>query len=105
MAGGHQAVRRTGAHASTAAPSSGGDMSVFWIVLNVMLWLALVPILAASAYLGLLALLARRRLGLAGSTTTRFDIVVPAHNEEAGIEQTVRSLRGLEYPPELFRIL
>ena len=80
-------------------------MSVFWSVANVLLWIGLIPIFAASVYLGMLALLARRRLGLPGSTTKRFDIVVPSHNEEAGIEQTVRSLLALEYPSDMFRIL
>jgi cellulose synthase/poly-beta-1,6-N-acetylglucosamine synthase-like glycosyltransferase len=80
-------------------------MSILWSAATVLLWIGLIPILAASLYLGLLALLARRREGLPGSATTRFDIVVPAHNEESGIEQTVRSLRALEYPAELFRIL
>ncbi len=80
-------------------------MSLLWMAANVALWILLAPIFAASVYLGILALLARRRVGLPGSATTRFDIVVPAHNEEAGIEQTVRSLRSLDYPSELFRIL
>jgi cellulose synthase/poly-beta-1,6-N-acetylglucosamine synthase-like glycosyltransferase len=80
-------------------------MSLFWMVVNVALWVGLIPILAASLYLGVLALLARRRHSLPGSAVTRFDIVVPAHNEEAGIEQTVRSLRALDYPSAQFRIL
>lgn len=35
----------------------------------------------------------------------RFDIVVPAHNEEAVIERTVASLRRLDWPQDRFRIL
>jgi cellulose synthase/poly-beta-1,6-N-acetylglucosamine synthase-like glycosyltransferase len=35
----------------------------------------------------------------------RFQIVIPAHNEEAGIAATVRSAFGLDYPPELFEVL
>jgi 1,2-diacylglycerol 3-beta-glucosyltransferase len=36
---------------------------------------------------------------------TRFDIIVPAHNEESGIANTIASLRALDYPRELTRIL
>jgi cellulose synthase/poly-beta-1,6-N-acetylglucosamine synthase-like glycosyltransferase len=39
------------------------------------------------------------------ASTLRFDIVVPAHNEETEIADTVRSLRALDYPEPLFRIL
>jgi 1,2-diacylglycerol 3-beta-glucosyltransferase len=80
-------------------------MNFLWNVAIGVLWIGLLPIFAASVYLGILALLARRRDGLAGSTTTRFDIIVPAHNEETGIEQTVHSLRTLDYPSEMFRIV
>jgi cellulose synthase/poly-beta-1,6-N-acetylglucosamine synthase-like glycosyltransferase len=34
----------------------------------------------------------------------RFDIVVPAHNEETGIARTVASLRKLDWPADRFRI-
>jgi 1,2-diacylglycerol 3-beta-glucosyltransferase len=80
-------------------------MSAVWLIIQVLLWVGLVPIFTASVYLGVLAVLANRRKGLPGSTTTRFDIVVPAHNEETGIEQTVRSLRDLDYPADKYRIL
>jgi cellulose synthase/poly-beta-1,6-N-acetylglucosamine synthase-like glycosyltransferase len=74
-------------------------------VVATLLWIAVVPILLASGYLGVLALLARGRRELPGSTTTKFDIVVPAHNEESGIENTVHSLAAIDYPPERFRII
>ena len=80
-------------------------MNALALAARVVLWVGLVPIFTASVYLGFLALLARRRSGLRGSTTTRFDIVVPAHNEETGIEETVRSLSALTYPSDMFRIL
>jgi cellulose synthase/poly-beta-1,6-N-acetylglucosamine synthase-like glycosyltransferase len=38
------------------------------------------------------------------SRRLRFDIVVPAHNEETGIARTIASLRKLEWPAEGFRI-
>ena len=34
-------------------------MSILWSAATVLLWIGLIPILAASLYLGLLALLAR----------------------------------------------
>jgi 1,2-diacylglycerol 3-beta-glucosyltransferase len=80
-------------------------MNAVWMIGRVVLWIGLVPIFAASVYLGFLALLARRRTDMQGSTTTRFDIVVPSHNEESGIEETVRSLKALAYPADMFRIL
>jgi cellulose synthase/poly-beta-1,6-N-acetylglucosamine synthase-like glycosyltransferase len=36
---------------------------------------------------------------------TRFLIVVPSHDEEAGIAETVRSCRSVNYPAELFQVL
>jgi 1,2-diacylglycerol 3-beta-glucosyltransferase len=36
---------------------------------------------------------------------TRFVIVVPAHNEAADIQTTVRSLANVDYPADLFRIV
>jgi cellulose synthase/poly-beta-1,6-N-acetylglucosamine synthase-like glycosyltransferase len=80
-------------------------MTALWWTARVLLWVGLVPIFAASVYLGCLALLARRRSNMPGASSTRFDIIVPAHNEETGIEETVRSLRALDYPADLFRIL
>ncbi len=64
------------------------------------------PVLAASLYLLVLALLARRppaQTPLAG--TCRFDIVVPAHDEEHDVALTVASLLAVDYPRERFRVL
>ena len=45
----------------------------------------------AAVYLGVLALLSRRPATRThGVGTRRFDLVVPAHDEEAGIATTVR---------------
>ncbi len=66
---------------------------------------AALPPLGASAYLGLLALVARRApVPEAPATLPRFDIVVPAHDEEPVVAATVRSLLALDYPRELFRV-
>src|ERR1700682_3426648 len=75
-----------------------------WIDLG--LALAGLPALAASLYLAALAVLARRPAPPAPSVPRlRFDVVVPAHDEEAGIALTVESLLALDYPRELFRVL
>lgn len=68
-----------------------------------------IPALAFAGYLFVLAILARNPDGDpapdARPPRIRFDIVVPAHDEEAGIAATIGSLRELDYPAPLFRIL
>lgn len=74
-------------------------------LLDAALTLAAVPALLASAYLFLLALLSRRPEPPAcGPPRIRFDLIVPAHDEEAGIGDTVRSLASVEYPAALRRL-
>jgi 1,2-diacylglycerol 3-beta-glucosyltransferase len=73
---------------------------------SVVLTVAALPVLGASLYLMVLALLARRTAPPASvAPAFRFDIVVPAHNEESEIAQTVASLRAIEYPREHVRVL
>ncbi len=63
------------------------------------------PGLAASLYLAALAVLARRQVPpTLSAPRLRFDVVVPAHDEETGIVRTVESLLALDYPRELFRV-
>lgn len=77
------------------------------MVLTALLVVASAPVLLATLYLGALTLLARRAAPKRPQTrpVTRFDVVVPAHNEELGIERTVRSLLALDYPRDRFRAL
>ena len=71
-----------------------------------LLTLSALPVLAAGAYLGVLALLSwRLRPPAAVQPRLHFDIVVPAHNEEAEIAATVSSLLDVDYPRSLFRVL
>jgi 1,2-diacylglycerol 3-beta-glucosyltransferase len=64
---------------------------MFWI--NVGLSLLGTPALAAALYLAILAALARRPAALPASIPRlKFDVVVPAHDEEADIADTVRSV-------------
>jgi 1,2-diacylglycerol 3-beta-glucosyltransferase len=72
---------------------------------DAVLIVAALPAIAASGYLAFLTLLSARRTPPAGSVRTTFDIVVPAHNESAGITATVESLRAVDYPEDLRRII
>ena len=70
------------------------------------LWILALPIALASAYLLLLALASRRpRARAALPPHLRLTIVIPAHDEEAGIADTVRSVLSVEYPPTLRRVV
>src|ERR1700760_1048731 len=70
--------------------------------------LALVALPATfyCAYLTLLTLLSGKSPIPAGSSRKmRFDVVVPAHNEESGITRTVKSLLAMDWPADQFRVL
>jgi cellulose synthase/poly-beta-1,6-N-acetylglucosamine synthase-like glycosyltransferase len=77
------------------------------MLLGAALALASVPALLASAYLGVMAALARHRAAPAsrGMPTTRFDVIVPAHNEETGIGETLASLQSVAYASALVRVI
>ncbi|MCC7053617.1 MAG: glycosyltransferase [Gemmatimonadaceae bacterium] len=72
---------------------------------DVILLLLALPVLLATGYLACLTLLSARGTPPAPDESTVFDVIVPAHNEAAGIAATVASLRALSYPAERFRIL
>ncbi len=73
---------------------------------HVAAWILVVPALLASSYLLLLAAAAWRRAPApAPRRSTRFDVIVPAHDEEAGIARTVRSLRAVDWPQDRFRVI
>ncbi|MEW6070969.1 MAG: glycosyltransferase family 2 protein [Planctomycetota bacterium] len=73
---------------------------------DLLLLLAALPVLGAAGYLLVLTLASRRGPApVPGPPERRFDIVVPAHDEEEGIASTVQSLLALDYPPEKRRIL
>jgi glycosyltransferase involved in cell wall biosynthesis len=75
--------------------------------LDLVLAVSSLPVLAASLYLAALAVLSRRQAHhvLPYAPRLRFDVVVPAHDEEADIARTVESLRAFDYPRALFRVL
>ncbi len=80
-------------------------MSPAWW-LDLALALGALPLLAACAYLGLLTLWSdpRQAAPAPAAPTTRFEVLVPAHDEAAGIGATVASLLAIDYPRRLVRI-
>jgi 1,2-diacylglycerol 3-beta-glucosyltransferase len=64
------------------------------------------PALAVASYLALLAVMAnRRRPPVVPGPRLRFDVIVPAHDEEVGIARTVKSVMAVDYPADLMRIV
>src|SRR5437899_11642496 len=76
------------------------------VLADALLGLLAGPLLLACGYLFALTLFSRKAAPPPPlPPRLRFDVVVPAHDEEAGISGTLRSLRELDYPPSLFRVL
>ncbi len=76
------------------------------IALEVLLTVLAVPAVLACAYLLVMTLLSGSlRTPPRSSRTLRFDVVVPAHNEIAVIERTIRSLRAIDWPADRFRVI
>jgi 1,2-diacylglycerol 3-beta-glucosyltransferase len=75
-------------------------------LLSCALWGLAIPPLFASAYLLVLALASRRSAVPAGvPASVRFDLIVPAHDEESGIARTVRSLLAVDYPAHMREVI
>lgn len=83
-----------------------------YVISSISLVAALLALLAATAvgfyyvFLAMVALVSRRTSvsGLLQSAH-RFVILIPAHNEEAGIARTLQSCQALDYPPDKFEIV
>lgn len=75
--------------------------------MDLALALAGLPVLACTTYLMVLALASfpLRALPPPAPPTFRFDIVIPAHDESAGIAATVKSLSAVDYPETLRRVI
>jgi cellulose synthase/poly-beta-1,6-N-acetylglucosamine synthase-like glycosyltransferase len=68
--------------------------------------LAALVVFPFAAYLGLLALLAWAPKPIAPrARTSRFKVVVPAHDEELSIKATVESLLSLDWPKDLYDVV
>ena len=76
------------------------------IILGHVLLLCLAaPACGACLYLAVATLLSARAPDPARSSRgVRFDVIVPAHNEAAGIQRTVASLQKLNWPAQCFRV-
>jgi len=74
-------------------------------VLHMVVVLAVGLPLAYLALLSVLAFLGRRSPLAAAGRFRRIAVVVPAHNEEPTLADTLRSLRGIEYPMSMFDIV
>jgi cellulose synthase/poly-beta-1,6-N-acetylglucosamine synthase-like glycosyltransferase len=74
--------------------------------LDLLCLLLALPVVSVSAYLAALAVSARQTPPAAAAPPRlRFSVIVPAHDEESTITETVRSLLGLAYPSELYRVV
>ena len=75
-------------------------------VVDVVLAVCGVPVLLCCAYLGVLTLLSGRRPAPSSAgLRSRFRVLIPAHNESAGIAPTIAGLLALDYPKELFDVV
>lgn len=75
-------------------------------LVNLVLLTLALPAVAVSLYLLLFTLLSHAQaLAPRSSRRLRFDVIVPAHNEEAVIKDVVASLRKLDWPTENFRVV
>jgi 1,2-diacylglycerol 3-beta-glucosyltransferase len=64
-----------------------------------------VPAAGSSLYLLLLTLLSAKNARPAASTRAmRVDVIIPAHNEESGIADAVRSALAVDWPAQNFRV-
>lgn len=71
-----------------------------------ILWLVGTPAVLSCGYLLLLTLFSgSARAPAAGARRLRFDVIVPAHDEEALIGRVVRSLHRSDWPRDTFRIV
>ena len=76
------------------------------LVLDLLILALGLPVLAAASYLFIATVLSARPPVLpAREPQRKFRFVVPAHNESAGIGETVRSLLAVDYPQGLFEVV
>jgi cellulose synthase/poly-beta-1,6-N-acetylglucosamine synthase-like glycosyltransferase len=71
-----------------------------------LLALLAVPAAGSSFYLLLLTLLsAKSKPAAPPNRALRFDIIIPAHNEQGGVAGVVASVRAVDWPADRFRVL
>lgn len=73
---------------------------------DVLVLVLALPVVVACGYLLVLTLLSGSKPAPPRvAPRLKFDVIVPAHNEEAGIARTVTNLSAMDYPAALRRIL
>ena len=76
------------------------------MLLDLLLLVVSLPVAAAAGYLLLLTLLSGDKPAPARvEPRLKFDIIIPAHNEEAGIGRTVTTLSQVDWPADKRRIV
>jgi cellulose synthase/poly-beta-1,6-N-acetylglucosamine synthase-like glycosyltransferase len=76
------------------------------LLLTAAVWILGVPAIGASAYLLILTLLsAAVPVPPRSARKLRFDVIVPAHNEESVIAAVVGSLKRIDWPTDQFRVV
>ncbi len=75
--------------------------------MSALLVLATLPVFGCALYLFVLTVNSWRSFSVPAprAPTLRFDLVVPAHDEAAGVAQTVHSLLAVDYPVALRRVV
>ncbi len=77
-----------------------------YLLLSTLVWIFGVPAIAACLYLFVLTMLSAELPLLPPSRRQlRFDIIVPAHNEESVIAAAVASLKSVDWPQDRFRVV
>ena len=75
-------------------------------VLVLALWMVALPAVATCLYLLILTLLSAALPPLpASSRKLRFDIIIPAHNEEHVLANVIRSVQAVDWPADQFRVV
>src|SRR5690242_19826853 len=78
------------------------------IIIGTLLVLVLLPLTLLVLYEWFLAVSSffyRQATAGTGNRHARFLVLIPAHNEEAGIQSTLESVSNLEYPQDRYRVL
>jgi 1,2-diacylglycerol 3-beta-glucosyltransferase len=76
------------------------------LILTAAVWILGVPAVAACLYLLVLTLLsAALPVPAPSARKVRFDVIVPAHNEEPVIAAVVASLKRIDWPADQYRVI
>lgn len=79
--------------------------SWWFVVVVVLLNLLVIPYFGLILATAIAAILAPRRTPKPDQPSSRFLVVIPAHDEELGIAATVRSCLSMAYPEDLFEVV